>query len=104
MTDMNDSEFRELIEQKISQLEDRLEDADIDYDVSGSILTVEFDNGTQIIVSPQISGHELWLAATSGGFHYAWNGEDWISTRDEGTFDQKLIECCSSQGESYLEI
>ena len=37
---------------------------------SGGVLTVRFDNGSQLILSRQPALRQLWVAARSGGFHF----------------------------------
>lgn len=69
---MNESEFSQLAEQTIIDIEEAVEasGADIDYDMAGDILTLEFDNGSQIIINKQTPLSQIWVAARSGGFHF----------------------------------
>lgn len=59
-------------------------DGDLDYEVTGGVLTIEFDNGTTMVFSRQPPTRQLWLAARSGGFHFAYDEAvaDWRNTRD----------------------
>ena len=52
---ITESEFNELIEHTFEALEEALDqiDTDIDYQMSGSVLTVEFDNETKLVFSRQ---------------------------------------------------
>lgn len=79
---MNESEFREIAEQTIEDIQDVLDncDADIDYDEIGGVLTLEFENGSKIIFSKQSAMNQLWMAAISGGFHFDYeeDAEQWI--------------------------
>lgn len=79
---MNESEFREIAEQTIEDIQDAIDncDADIDYDEIGGVLTLEFEDGSKIIFSKQGAMNQLWMAAKSGGFHFDFNGEkeQWI--------------------------
>ncbi len=79
---MNESEFQEIAEQTIEDLQDAIDSsgADIDYDEIGGVLTLEFDNGSKIIFSKQAAMNQLWMAAKSGGFHFDYdeNAERWI--------------------------
>ena len=70
---ISESEFNELIEYTFAALEEALDqvDGDIDYQMSGSVLTVEFGNATKLVFSRQPPTRQLWLAARSGGFHFA---------------------------------
>ncbi len=79
---MNESEFREVAEKTIEDIQDAIDncDADIDYDEIGGVLTLEFEDGSKIIFSKQGAMNQLWMAAKSGGFHFDFNGEkeQWI--------------------------
>ncbi len=79
---MNESEFQEIAEQTIEDIQDAIDncDADIDYDEIDGVLTLEFEDGSKIIFSKQGAMNQLWMAAKSGGFHFDFNGEkeQWI--------------------------
>ena len=69
---MTESEFEQLADDTLIAIEDAVEnsDADIDFDSAGGILTLEFANGSQIIVNKQAPLKQIWVAARSGGFHF----------------------------------
>ncbi len=69
---MNESEFQEVADQTIADIQDAIDNsgADIDYDEIGGVLTLEFENGSKIIFSKQGAMNQLWMAAKSGGFHF----------------------------------
>ena len=79
---MNESEFRQIAEQTIEDIQDAIDncDADIDYDEIGGVLTLEFENGSKIIFSKQGAMNQLWMAAISGGFHFDYkeDSEQWV--------------------------
>ena len=102
---MNESEFDQLADDTMVAIEEAIDasGADIDYDSGGGILTLEFANGSQIIVNKQAPLCQIWVAARSGGFHFDYDDEagDW---RLQGGGDE-LFDClgryCSEQsGES----
>jgi CyaY protein len=99
---MTESEFNELIDHTFTALEFSLDevDADLDYEMSGSVLTVEFENGTKLVFSRQPPTRQLWLAAKSGGFHFAYDEEvaDWRGTRDGLLFRPFVMEQMQVQG------
>lgn len=72
---MNESEFQEIADQTIDDIQDAIDNAgaDIDYDEIGGVLTLEFENGSKIIFSKQGAMNQLWMAARSGGFHFDFN-------------------------------
>lgn len=69
---LSESRLHSLIDQTQAAIEDIFDDSDLDIDLenAGGVLTVRFENGTQIIVSRQPALGQLWLAARSGGFHF----------------------------------
>ena len=79
---MNESEFQEIAEQTIEDIQDAIDDsgADIDYDEIGGVLTLEFEDGSKIIFSKQGAMNQLWMAARSGGFHFDYDvaAEHWV--------------------------
>ena len=79
---MNESEFREVAEQTIEDIQNAIDNSgsDIDYDEIGGVLTLEFEDGSKIIFSKQGAMNQLWMAAKSGGFHFDYNQEaqQWI--------------------------
>ena len=100
---MTESEFNELIDQTFAALEAALEkvDADLDYETSGGVLTVEFGNNTKLVFSRQPPTRQLWLAARSGGFHFAYDDAagDWRGTRDGQLFRPFVVEQMQAQGD-----
>ncbi len=79
---MNESEFQEIAEKTIEDIQDAIDNsgADIDYDEIGGVLTLEFEDGSKIIFSKQGAMNQLWMAAKSGGFHFDYNedSEQWL--------------------------
>lgn len=103
---MNESEFNQLAEQTLIAIEDAIESsgADIDYDTAGDILTLEFDNGSQIIINKQTPLSQIWVAARSGGFHFDYDAEKqrWCldSDPDKELFAQLALYCSQQAGET----
>lgn len=69
---MNESDFDQLAEDTMVAIEEAIDacGVDIDYDTAGGILTLEFTNGSQIIINKQAPLSQIWVAARSGGFHF----------------------------------
>lgn len=87
---MNETEFNELAEQAIEQIQDAIDDsgADIDYDEVGGVLTLELDDGSKIIFSRQAPVKQLWMAAKSGGFHFDFDEQRNCWVCDSGTHEE----------------
>ena len=91
----------------LEQLEELLDDCntDIDYDTVSDILTIEFPNGSKIIVNYQSANGQLWLAARSGGFHFDYDVDEdcWKNDRDGTDFFAQLSSLASEQaGEKII--
>lgn len=93
---MTESEFNELAEQTMISIEEAIDDsgADIDYDTISDILTLEFENASQIIINKQAPATQLWVAARSGGFHFDYD-EATASWRLDSDPSQELFACLS---------
>ncbi|MDH5353176.1 MAG: iron donor protein CyaY [Gammaproteobacteria bacterium] len=103
---MNESEFNALADETIMAIEDAVEasGADIDYDTAGDILTLEFTNGSQIIINKQAPLSQIWVAARSGGFHFDYDAarQLWhLNSDDQKELFAQLSQYCTEQsGES----
>lgn len=106
---MNESDFYELAEQTMNAIEESIEQsgADIDYDTISDILTLEFENGTQIIINKQTPASQLWVAARSGGFHFDYDPASHSWRLDSDT-SQELFQClsryCSEQAGEAVQL
>lgn len=106
---MTESEFNELAEQAMMEIEEAVErsGAEIDYDTISDILTLEFENGSKIIINKQTPVSQLWVAARSGGFHFDYD-VDSQSWRRDSDFGQELFAClseyCTQQAGEPVEL
>jgi CyaY protein len=68
---LQDNECNDRVDAICTTLEDQLDEhpADLDIEVSGSVMTIVFPNQSQLILSREIPNQEIWVAAKSGGFH-----------------------------------
>lgn len=100
---MTESEFLQYSDQLFSNIEDGLDEGGwaLDAEISGNVLTIEADSGEQIIVNRHLANQELWIAAKSGGYHFAFQQGQWLSTRDQREFFSVLNQVLSqASGES----
>jgi CyaY protein len=100
---MTDSEFMDRAERLLKAVEagcDRINDqsgADVDNQRTGGMVTLVFTNHSQIVINLQKPLHEIWLAAKSGGYHYKFDGEQWMDSKGEGEFFSNLSRFASEQ-------
>ena len=97
---MNDYEFNQLADAALNRIETAVDDCGVDCNRSGNLLEVEFDNGQKIIINRHDVNREIWVAAKSGGFHYAWQDGAWLSHRDGSELFARLHELFAAQGET----
>ena len=95
---MTESEFIRHTEELFNHIEDQIDENGWDFDCqfSGNVLTIEADDGTQIIVNRHTPNQELWIAAKSGGYHFTEKDGQWLSTRDNSEFFTVLNEALSA--------
>jgi CyaY protein len=105
---MTDMEYQDLADALLRSVEsscDRINDesdADLDNQRVGGMVTLTFANRSQIIINLQKPLHEVWLAARSGGFHFKWDGHQWMDTKGNGEFFAHLSRCASEQAGQEL--
>ena len=105
---MTDSEFMDHAERLLKAVEancDRINDettADIDNQRTGGMITLVFTNQSQIVINLQKPLHEVWLAAKGGGFHYQFDGGQWLDTKGQGEFFTSLSGHATAQAGQSL--
>ncbi|NHR03822.1 iron donor protein CyaY [Chromobacterium haemolyticum] len=89
---MNETEFLRYTDAIFTRIEAAIDDNDLDADylVSGNVLDIEFSDGAKIIVNRHTANQELWIAAKSGGYHFAFRDGRWIAARDGSEFFSTL--------------
>lgn len=95
---MNAGEFSQKVDDTLSAIEDALDisDAELDWDFAGGILTIECENGSQVIINRQTPTQQIWVAARSGGFHFDYHA-------DEGCWKQDGLELFALLNKSLSE-
>ena len=95
---MTESEFLQHSDALFADIEDQIDEGGWDFDCqfSGNVLTLEADDGSQIIVNRYTPNQELWIAAKSGGYHFAERDGQWLATRDGSEFFTVLSEALSA--------
>ena len=100
MTDLEFLDRAELLLKAVELACDRINDegdADIDNQRVGGMITLTFENRSQIIINLQKPLHEVWLAARSGGYHFKFEGQQWADTKGQGEFFARLSKDASTQ-------
>ncbi|WP_298135462.1 iron donor protein CyaY [Acidiferrobacter sp.] len=57
---------------------------EIEFETQNEILTLEFPDGSRIVVNKQRPLKQIWLAARAGGFHYDYDAATGCWMRGDG--------------------
>lgn len=91
---LSEARFHDLVDATQQALEDLFDESDTDLDMENSagVLTVKFENGSQLIFSRQEPLRQLWLADRSGGFHFDYDEETakWTCEKSEELLGEML--------------
>jgi CyaY protein len=97
-----DQQFIEASETLLNKVEGRCDyfndttDIDIDNQRVGGMLTLTFEDGTQLVINLQKPLHEVWLATPTGGFHYRLRLQTgsalWLDTKTGNDFYEDLTQ------------
>jgi CyaY protein len=103
---MTPSEFDSLADAMLERIARAVEEsgANCDCESKGSgVLELEFADGSRVVVNRHSAARQIWVAAKSGGYHFRWNGSDWVGTREDGELLAALSKLVSEQsGEAVL--
>ena len=97
---MSASDFDRIADATLERIAQALDEsgADCDCETKGAgVLELEFANAGRIIVNRHSAAQEIWVAAKSGGYHFRWNGSDWIDTRNGGELFATLSKLVTEQ-------
>ncbi len=105
---LSEARFHDLVDAVQEAVEDIFDDSDMDIDLENSagVLTIKFDNGSQIIISRQEPLRQLWLAARSGGFHFDYDEEEqrWVCDTSNELLSEMLVRITREQAGVELDF
>lgn len=103
---VDESAFHARVDTVFAAIEAALDGVEIDVDseISGGILTLEFDNHSKVIINRQTFNREIWVAAKSGGFHFRFDGTAWRDTRSHEQLESLLSRVISEQARIVMSI
>jgi CyaY protein len=76
---------------------------DIDSHRTGGLLELSMPGGSKIVINTQPPLQEIWLAARSGGYHFKWDGAQWVNREGE-EFCARLSRSASEQAGQALSF
>jgi CyaY protein len=102
---LSDAEFAQRAEDAIAVLEEAFgrlaEERDLDVQVEGGVLSVEFEEGEpgRFIVSPNSSVRQLWLSARVSSYKFDWSKEaaDFVLTNTGESLTQVMSRLTAEQ-------
>ena len=100
--ELNEEEFIRKADETLARIEHAIEAAaldGVDYENMAEIFTLEFADGSKVIVNKQGAARQLWVAARSGGFHYNFDRarKCWINDQGGGELFAELSRIVSQQ-------
>jgi CyaY protein len=105
---LSEARFHDLVDATQQTLEDIFDESDLDIDLESSagVLTVKFENGSQLIFSRQEPLRQLWLAAVSGGFHFDYDEESdrWMCDKSEEQLGEMLERIVQQQAGAEFDF
>lgn len=105
---LSEARFHDLIDAVQQEIEDVFDDSGLDVDLENSagVLTVRFENGSQLILSRQEPLRQLWVAARSGGFHFDYDesSERWICDSSDEPLGELLARVTHEQAGEALDF
>ncbi|WP_394146414.1 iron donor protein CyaY [Vibrio atypicus] len=102
---MNETEFHQLVDVQMQIIEEMIDDsgAGIDYETSGNVMTLEFEDRSQIIINRQEPMKEIWLASKSGGFHFALVDNQWTCSKTAMELISMVKQECEKHCDEEIE-
>lgn len=105
---LSEARYHDLVDAVQESVEGVFDDTNLDVDLenSGGVLTVRFDNGSQLILSRQPALRQLWVAARSGGFHFDYDegSQLWLCDASGERLGELLSRVTLEQGGESLEF
>jgi len=105
---MTETEFLKQADATLNAIEDAVErfadELDIEISRSDRVLTLTLADASKLIINSQTPMRELWVAARSGGYHYAWSAGQWRNTRDGSELFAALSRLLTEQSGSSVTL
>ncbi|KPZ01062.1 Protein CyaY [Pseudomonas syringae pv. aptata] len=105
---LTEARFHDLVDATQQNIEDVFDESGLDVDLENSagVLTVKFENGSQLIFSRQEPLRQLWLAARSGGFHFDYDEENsrWVCDTSDELLSEMLVRMTLEQADVELDF
>lgn len=97
---MDETAFTALADAELARIEAAIEGCGADVELEtlpGGVFELEFDDGSKVVINRHTAAQEIWVAARSGGFHFAPRDGRWVSGRDGSELYETLSRVISEQ-------
>ena len=108
---MDEQLFLTVADAQLARIETTLErlidevDLDIDFELkAGGVMEIECANSSKIIINRHSAAREIWIAARSGGYHFAYSGSAWMAAKDGSELMKVLARCLSEQTGMAIDL
>ncbi|MCB1957527.1 MAG: iron donor protein CyaY [Rhodocyclaceae bacterium] len=104
---MDEAEFARLADRELAHLEAALDECSDQFELDpqpGGVLELEFDDGSKVVINRHLAAREIWVAARSGGFHFAPREGRWVSGRDGSELYEVLDRVLSAQSGGPVRV
>jgi len=94
---MTKQEYMLLADECLARVERWLEAIDpdeVDYSTTDGMVSIEFPDRARFVLNRQSGNDQMWLAAASSAWHYAWDQAcaDWRDDRDGHSLYERVRE------------
>lgn len=97
---MERAQFSKVATAALEHIEDglaALEHENLDVDLAGDVLTLEFGDGTQFVINAHSAAGQVWMAANRNAWHFDY-GQDagtWVASKNG---DELMATVCKEVG------
>ncbi len=97
---MERAQFSKVATAALEHIEDglaALEHENLDVDLAGDVLTLEFGDGTQFIINAHSAAGQVWMAANRNAWHfdYVEDAGNWVASKNG---DELMATVCKEVG------
>ena len=82
---MERAQFVKLSAKALRRIDDVLGDLehdDLDVDLAGDVLTIEFSDGTSFIINAHSAAGQIWMAANRSAWHFDYRDDErWVAAK-----------------------
>jgi CyaY protein len=84
MDSLTDTEFQDVAIPELAHLLQALDElGDVDADLEGDILLIEFEDESQCVINTQSAARQIWMSAERTAWHFDWvkDQKRWIASK-----------------------